>query len=814
MKYYLLLLLMGVITSLLTAGLYYLENRTGYGKLGYRTRQAVTGILFGAMAVIGTEFGISVNGVAVANVRDAAPLLAGFVFGAPAGIIAGLIGGIERCFSTLVLGSASDFTMVACAVSTALAGFYAAVIRVWVCGNKRPSVIMGMLAGAIMEAFHLLMVFLTHLDELNWALYAVESLALPMMIMTAVSVGLGLLSVKLIRRLEEPGRGRMRRIADKMRRRLLIVFVSCFIFLTYLIVRIHMMSAEDDIYFNLMQGIDDLVDDTEEAVAGELKDAARVIASTLSRNRNRSLADLADNYNLSEICVVTSEGIVTASTNLQMIDYDLNDDDLYSRMFQMIRSSDEYLVYYNFGKTDDHEGIPMMYASYKMRSGSLILAGMDEEKLEETRRKAFGSLIVNRHIRNSGYFIISEQDGTISDGTPMLGGMSRLKEMGFPEGCWLDDSHEIQRGTILGEDSFYQSRKYEEFCIFTVVPRYEVLKSTKLIVYILVFIQMIIYALVYTVIYKVTEKTVVDPIRNVDKSLDKIIAGELDELVDERSSQEFDSLSNGINKTVGTLKEYISEAENRIEKELLLAKNIQMSALPSVFPPYPDSHGYEIYASMDPAKTVGGDFYDIFRQSGRRLVFMVADVSGKGIPAAMFMMTAKTMIKNLVESGRTPAEAFTEANNRLCEGNDAEMFVTSWLGVLDVRTGHVTFVNAGHNPPLVYKNGEGFTYLRSRPGLVLAGLPGIPYKNYEMDLQPGEKIFLYTDGAPEAVNPSMEQYGEQRLQDFMNSHSEDRPDVLIPELRADIEAFAGGAEQFDDITMLELVYTGVAGENQ
>ena len=119
-----------------------------------------------------------------------------------------------------------------------------------------------------------------------------------------------------------------------------------------------MMSAEDDIYFNLMQGIDDLVDDTEEAVAGELKDAARVIASTLSRNRNRSLADLADNYNLSEICVVTSEGIVTASTNLQMIDYDLNDDDLYSRMFQMIRSSDEYLVYYNFGKTDDHEGSP------------------------------------------------------------------------------------------------------------------------------------------------------------------------------------------------------------------------------------------------------------------------------------------------------------------------------------------------------------------------------------------------------------------------------------------------------------------------
>ena len=812
MKYYLILLLMGIITSLLAAGLFYLEKKTRYGELKYWVRQLIAGLIFGGMAVAGTEFGVSVNGIAVANVRDAAPLCAGFIFGAPAGIIAGLIGGIERWLSTVLWHSASEFTMIACAVSTAISGFYAAMIRVVICNNKRPSLIMGVLSGAVMEAFHLLMVFLTNTDSIEWAVYAVESLTVPMILMTAVSVGLGLLSVRLIRNVEELSHSRLRHVSETMRRKLLAVFLSCFIILTVLIVRMQMMAAENDIYDNLMLGLYDLADDVYESVYYEMKEAAQVISSTLSRNRNRNLAELADNYGLTEVSLVTSEGYVTASTNLQLIGTNLNDDELYQKMLTEIQAADDAVFAYNYGQDNENDGLQMQYASHKMRSGSFVLVGVDKEALNQMQKKELLTLIVNRRIRNSGYFLFSDADGNLLEGEAYYPLFKNLTGLGFPDGFWLNDTQELIRGKILGEDSFFQSISCNDFYLIAVVLRFEVLNQTKLIVYILVFVQVIIYAIVYAVLYKLIEKTVVDPIQNVNDSLNKIIAGELDERVEERSSVEFDSLSNGINKTVGTLKEYISEAENRIEQELLLAKSIQRSALPSVFPPYPDSHEYEIFAAMDPARSVGGDFYDVFRQVGRRLVFMVADVSGKGIPAAMFMMTAKTMIKNLMESGRTPAEAFTEANNRLCEGNDAEMFVTAWMGVLEVNSGHVTFVNAGHNPPLVYKNGEGFSYLKCAPGFVLAGLEGIKYKSYEMDLQPGEKIFLYTDGAPEAVNPSLEQYGEKRLLDFLNTHSEDQPDILIPKLRENIEAFSDGAEQFDDITMLELVYTGNTGE--
>ena len=140
------------------------------------------------------------------------------------------------------------------------------------------------------------------------------------------------------------------------------------------------------------------------------------------------------------------------------------------------------------------------------------------------------------------------------------------------------------------------------------------------------------------------------------------------------------------------------------------------------------------------------------------------------------------------------------------------MFVTSWMGVLDTHNGHVTFVNAGHNPPLLYRNGEGFAYLRTRPGFVLAGMEGIRYKEEELVLKPGERIFLYTDGAPEAVDKSLTQYGEERLKAYLNQHAKEPAEVLIPALRADIETFTNGAEQFDDITMLEIVYHGNDGE--
>ena len=284
--------------------------------------------------------------------------------------------------------------------------------------------------------------------------------------------------------------------------------------------------------------------------------------------------------------------------------------------------------------------------------------------------------------------------------------------------------------------------------------------------------------------------------------------GDLDVTVDVRSSREFSSLSDDINSTVSTLKRYIAEAAARIDKELEYAKQIQLSALPTNFP---DDEDFDLYAQMIAAKEVGGDFYDFYKLNDSTVAFLAADVSGKGIPAAMFMMTAKTIIKDLAESGMAVNDIFTKANEKLCENNESGMFVTAWMGILDLKTGCLRFANAGHNPPLLKRAGGSFEYLKTRPGFVLAGMEGVHYRQGELMLSPGDRLFLYTDGVPEATDKNNKLYGEEKLLDFMNTNSTEDATSLLPKLKADIDEFVGEAPQFDDITMLILDYKSFKG---
>lgn len=244
----------------------------------------------------------------------------------------------------------------------------------------------------------------------------------------------------------------------------------------------------------------------------------------------------------------------------------------------------------------------------------------------------------------------------------------------------------------------------------------------------------------------------------------------------------------------------------RITSELELARDIQGHMLPDTFPPFPGQNEIDLYATMHPAKEVGGDFYDFFLLDEKHLCMVVADVSGKGVPAALVMVITKTLIKNEMSIGQTPAEAFTKVNHMLNEGNDNNMFVTAWLGVLDTESGILTYVNAGHDPPLVRQNGGTFEFLRSRPGFVLAGMDGICYRQNEFQMQPGDRLFLYTDGITEAVDPAKELYGSGRLQAYLNAHANVPLAELLSGLTADIAAFAGAEEQADDMTMLVMDY--------
>ncbi len=250
-----------------------------------------------------------------------------------------------------------------------------------------------------------------------------------------------------------------------------------------------------------------------------------------------------------------------------------------------------------------------------------------------------------------------------------------------------------------------------------------------------------------------------------------------------------------------------TKRSERISTELTLASSIQANMLPNIFPAFPDRKDFDIYATMTPAKEVGGDFYDFFMVDEDRLAIVIADVSGKGIPAAMFMVIAKTLIKDHAQLGLTPSMIFTRVNDLLCEGNEVGLFVTSWMAIIDLKTGKMTYANAGHNPPIIKKNGV-ISYLHCTPGFVLAGFEGYQYKESELQLNMGDKIFLYTDGVTEATNAQGELFGEDRLMKSLESIDPRTNCASILHLiRQDVDRFVGDEEQFDDLTMLAFDYS-------
>lgn len=241
-------------------------------------------------------------------------------------------------------------------------------------------------------------------------------------------------------------------------------------------------------------------------------------------------------------------------------------------------------------------------------------------------------------------------------------------------------------------------------------------------------------------------------------------------------------------------------------KELQMATDIQLAALPNVFPPFPDETRFDIWASMATAKEVGGDFYDFYFTGQERVLFMIADVSGKGVPAAMFMMRAKTLLKSIAQTGKPLAKVFEETNDALCDGNSSSTFVTVWAGELNTRTGQVNYVNAGHNPPIVRLGGK-LQYLKSRPSLALGAMAGVPYTVNELKLEPDDAVYLYTDGIVEQHNATGELYGEERLLRLLSTCSEKKGDLLAAVI-ADVRRHAAGVEQADDCTQLTMRYRG------
>ncbi len=280
-----------------------------------------------------------------------------------------------------------------------------------------------------------------------------------------------------------------------------------------------------------------------------------------------------------------------------------------------------------------------------------------------------------------------------------------------------------------------------------------------------------------------------------------------------RLRNEIGQLSESISSLTVEMDNYTEEIERitaereRIGAELSLATRIQESQLPNIFPPYPDRVEFDLYASMDPAKEVGGDFYDFFMVDDDHLCMIVADVSGKGVPAALFMMASKIILANNVMMGKSPAQVLTDSNASISRHNPEEMFVTVWLGILEISTGKLTAANAGHEYP-VLKNGGDFELYKDKHGFVLGGMAGMKYKEYELLLQPGARLFIYTDGVPEAADSDNQLFGTDRMLEALNGLKDTDTKSVLEGVRAAVDGFTAGAEQFDDLTMLCLEYRG------
>ena len=305
-----------------------------------------------------------------------------------------------------------------------------------------------------------------------------------------------------------------------------------------------------------------------------------------------------------------------------------------------------------------------------------------------------------------------------------------------------------------------------------------------------------------------------DPLIALGLDAQTISSGNLDYRAEIRSNDEIGDLARRFNGMAASLKEYIENLtavtaeKERIGAELDVATHIQKSMLPCIFPAFPERKEFDVYATMNPAKEVGGDFYDFFMVDETHLAVVMADVSGKGVPAALFMVIGKTLIKDHTQPGLSLGDVFSDVNNMLCDSNSEGLFITAFEGVLDLVTGEFRYVNAGHEPPYICKQGAQFEPYKIRAGFVLAGMEDLRYKEGSLQLAAGDKIFLYTDGVTEATDAENQLYGSQRLHRALNDNLDANPEALLAAVKADVDRFVGDAPQFDDITMLCLEYRG------
>ena len=798
------LILTALYNAILAVIVYIADKKTPFGRLSHKSKQWIVGILFGAMAAFASSSmgGVDIGDGTIMNVRDAAPLCAGLIFGAPAGIIAGIIGGLYRYISAF-FGLTGTYTQLACSISTVLAGFIAAGLRKFMFDDKKPGWIYGLGIGMLCEVIHMLMIFFTNANDPSTAFNFVKICSLPMMLCNGFSVGAAVLIISLLGKNKNAPRTKGRHISVTFQMWLFVCIIVAYVLTSVYTYALQSQMSNTETETVIKTSIDDVDKDIMDMSDENLLEKTNSVRAEYLASSDKSdafLHSLTEKYSIAEVHIIDKNGIIVKSNIQPYIGFDMASGEQ-SAEFLVLLDGTKTSLAQKYQPQSYDSSVARKYGGVTLPEGGFIEIGYDAEEFMNDIDSTVKKIAKNRHIGENGFIVICDGKwNVVSEGSDYTG--LNLADVGISIDTDKNAENTIFSTEFDGKPYLCEYKFAEGYYIVGAIPEAEALFMRDVSVYLSSFMEVLIFAALFLLVYFLIKKLIIDNLFMVNRALSKITDGDLDVTVDVRANEEFASLSDDINSTVETLKRYISEAESRMDAELEFAKQIQCSALPSVFPPYPNRRDFDIYAQMDTAKEVGGDFYDFYMLDDSTIAFLIADVSGKGIPAAMFMMKAKTIIKDLAESGMEVDEIFTKANAKLCENNDAGMFVTAWMAIVDLKTGVMSVANAGHNPPVIKRGNGEFEYEKIRAGFVLAGMEGLKYKKTEIQLSPGDSIYLYTDGVTEATDANEQLYGEERLTSLLNSLDNTEVQYICEAVKRDIDRFVGDAPQFDDITMV------------
>ncbi len=532
--------------------------------------------------------------------------------------------------------------------------------------------------------------------------------------------------------------------------------------------------------------------------------------------------------NVDEVNITDENGVIIFSTRTENVGYDFHNSEQTREFLPALNDPTFRFVQGPMPRGIDGKNVLYVGAALlDPEQSSIVQIGLLPEKFENLNEIGnLADLGPSLKVGNGGTMLICNLEGEVLASRDPAKAGENLFEQGF-DPALLNTQAGSGKGNYFGKNQMYIYSKVESFYsdnaedfmddlpdgyyIVGLLPMAEVYAGRNLSCAVLLGATILLFVLVYFAIAFLVQRQVISGILRVNSQLEQITGGDLNVRLDVVHNEEFRQLSAGINTTVDALKGYIELEKQRLQRELELAGRIQASALPlpGALENVPE---IAVFAAMRPARDVGGDFYDFFPLNDNEIAFLIADVSGKGIAAALFMMRVKGEIKGNLQRGLSLAEALSRANDNLCEHNDEMMFATVFAAVFSRQTGEVEFVNAGHNPPILLR-GSKAEVLKDPPGPLLAALPGIGYKALRHGLQKQDVLVLYTDGITEALSEQDEFYGMTRLEAFCQ-RQDVSPEVqeVGQEMLLELEAFTAGAEQADDITLLVFKWEDKADE--